>query len=224
MKQMDLTGCPLFQGITAEELEQMWECLGPVEAFYPKGAFLWREGEKTKRMGVVLSGGVHILREDFWGNRSIQGRAGPGELFGEAYACGDEPLGVSVQAAEDSRVLFLEAERLLTACPSACPFHARAAANLLRVLAGKNRMLSRKIEHISQRTTRAKVLSYLSWQARRQGSACFSIPFDRQGLADYLAVDRSALSQELGKMRREGLLDFHKNQFELKGTEQPETE
>ena len=211
-----LLPCPLFRGVSAGELSAMWNCLQARSAHYEKGCMIWEEGRAVREVGVVRSGAVHILRDDFWGNRSIQGQAGPGDLFGEAYACGEEPLGVSVQAVEESEIVFVDVERILTVCPSSCPFHARLIHNLVGVLAQKNRLLSSKIDQVSQRTTRSKVLAYLSWQAQRAGTARFAIPFDRQGLADYLAVDRSALSAELGKMRREGILDFHKNLFELK--------
>ena len=212
-----LLSCPLFRGIRAEELGTMLDCLGAVSVRYRKGQTIWQEGRAVHQVGVICSGRVLILREDFWGDRSIQGQAGPGDLFGEAYACGDEPLGVTVQAAEDSQILFLDTERVLGTCSSACPFHLRLVRDLVDVLAAKDRMLSRKIDHLSQRGIRRKVLSYLSWQARQAGDSRFTIPFDRQGMADYLSVDRSALSQELSRMKREGLLDFYKNQFQLKG-------
>lgn len=207
--------CPLFAGISREERTSLLSCLSPRPVRCRRGQLLWQEGDRIGSVGIVEQGAIRILRDDFWGNRAILSQAEPGDLFGEAYAWGGEPLGVSVEAAEDSRVWLLDVARILTPCTSACSFHTKLVGNLVAVLAGKNRLLSRKIDHLSQRSTRAKVLSYLSFEAARQGSASFSIPFDRQGMADYLAVDRSALSQELSKMRRDGLLDFHKNQFRL---------
>ena len=217
MDYLELTtlDTPLLAGIPPEERPALLNCLRARSAAYRRGEVIWPEGERVCSLGLVSRGQVQILRDDFWGNRSILSQAGPGELFGEAYAWGGEPLGVTVQAALPCQVWFLDLGRLLGPCTAACPAHAKVMANLVEVLAAKNRQLSRKIAHISQRSIRSKVLSYLSWEAGRQGKRQFSIPFDRQGMADYLAVDRSALSQELGKMRREGLLDFHKNHFIL---------
>lgn len=207
--------CPLFAGISPEDRAALAACLAPRPALCRKGKLLWQEGERTGSLGIVEQGTMRVLRDDFWGNRTILSLAEPGDLFGEAYAWGGEPLGVSVEAAEDSRVWLLDVARILSPCTSVCAFHNRLIGNLVAILAGKNRMLSRKIDHLSQRSTRAKVLSYLSAEAAKQGSDTFTIPFDRQGMADYLAVDRSALSLELSKMRKDGLLEFHKNQFHL---------
>ena len=153
----------------------------------------------------MLEGGVHIIREDFWGNRSIVGLAGPGEIFAESYALAGKPLAVSVLAATDGRALFLDAGHLSE----------RLSANLLALLAEKNLMLTEKMRHMARRTTREKLLSYLSAQALRAGTAEFDIPLDRQQLADFLAVDRSAMSAALGKLRDEGVLEFRKNHFRL---------
>ena len=164
----------------------------------------------TSRLGLVLEGHVHIIREDFWGNRSIVGLAGPGEVFAESYALAGEPLEVSVLAAAPGAALFLEADGLTDA---------RLTANLLHLLARKNLMLTRKMRHMARRTTRDKLLSYLSAQALAAGSSEFDIPMDCQQLADYLAVDRSAMSAALGKLRDEGVLTFRKNHFRLLGEE-----
>lgn len=207
--------CPLFAGISPQERKDLAACLAPRPVPCRKGQLLWQEGERTGSLGIVERGAMRVLRDDFWGNRAILSLAEPGDLFGEAYAWGGEPLGVSVEAAEDSRVWLLDVSRILSPCTSVCSFHNRLIGNLVAILAKKNRMLSRKIDHLSQRSTRAKVLSYLSAEAARQGSDTFTIPFDRQGMADYLAVDRSALSLELSKMRKDGLLKFHKNRFHL---------
>lgn len=211
----------LFQGMNREEIGGILDCLGAVRRNYPKGTFLRHRGEELHSVGIVLAGRVHLLEEDFWGNRTILGDASPGQLFGESYAClPGETLSVDVWAAEDTAVLYLKMDRILRPCSNACAFHTRLMENLLAVLAKKNRMLTRKMEHLSRRTIREKVLSYLSDQSQAAGSARFQIPFDRQQLADYLSVDRSALSTELGKLRREGVLEFQKNRFRL--LEQPD--
>ena len=159
-------------------------------------------GETTAAVGLVLSGSVHIIQEDFWGERQILNDCGEGQLFGESYACiQSEPLMVSVIAAEKSEVLFLDINKVMTVCSSACTFHSRLIRNLLSIIAGKNLMLTRKIDHMGRKTIREKVLAYLSFHATKQGSRTFEIPFNRQQLADYLSVDRSALSAELSKMQ-----------------------
>ena len=205
-----MTSSPLFRDIAPADLASLLDCLDARERAYEKGAWLLRRGEWTDRLGLVLSGTVHILREDFWGSRSIVGLAGPGEIFAESYALAGEPLEVSVLAASDARVLFLRVETALTGC-------GQLTRNLTALLAEKNLTLTRKMRHMARRTTREKLLSYLSAQALRSGGPEFDIPMDRQQLADYLAVDRSAMSAVLGKLRDEGVLEFRKNHFRLLG-------
>ena len=167
-------------------------------------------------MGILLSGGVRVLRDDYDGNRAILAAVGPGELFGETFACaGVGRLPVSVEADRPSRALLIRMKRMIETCPSACGFHNRVVMNLLKVMAAKNLMLNQKLEITSRRTTREKLLAYLSAQARAAGSNRFVIPFDRQGLADYLGVDRSALSAEIGKLRREGVIESERSAFTL---------
>ena len=207
---------PLFAGISEEGVDQVLACLSARPRHFDKQAMLLRAGDAPV-MGVVLAGSVHILQEDFWGNRSLLGRAGPGDLFAEAFACaGVLRLPVSVEACEPTDLLLLEAGRLSAVCPAACPHHVQMIRNLLRLMAEKNVGLARKVEHMARRTTRDKLLSYLSAEARRSGGSAFSIPFNRQQLADYLAVDRSAMCSELSRLRDEGLLDFHRSAFVLR--------
>ena len=207
---MEISALPLFRGVPAEELPALLARASARTCAFQKGDLLLRRGDVTRRLGLVLEGSVHIIREDFWGNRSIVGLAGPGEVFAESYALAGEPLEVSVLAAAPGAALFLEADGLTDA---------RLTANLLHLLARKNLMLTRKMRHMARRTTRDKLLSYLSAQALAAGSSEFDIPMDRQQLADYLAVDRSAMSAALGKLRDEGVLTFRKNHFRLLGEE-----
>lgn len=202
---MEISASPLFRGIPSQELPALLAQAAAKKVRFQKGELLLRRGEVTGRLGLVLEGTVHIIREDFWGSRSIVGLAGPGEVFAESYALAGEPLSVSVLAASDGAALFLDAR--LT--------DARLTANLLSLLARKNLMLTGKMRHMACRTTRDKLISYLSAQALAAGSSEFDIPMDRQQLADYLAVDRSAMSAALGKLRDEGVLTFRKNHFHL---------
>lgn len=207
---------PLFAGIGAQDMEAMLDCLGAVERRFSRGEAVLRAGEPARRLGVVLSGRLQVCREDREGRRAVLSSVAPAGIFGEAHACaGTAALPVSVWAVEDSAVLLLDIARVVGVYPSSCAFHGRLVTNLLSVLAEKNILLSAKLEHVSRRTIREKLLSYLSAQAALAGSDAFSIPFDRQALADYLCADRSALSRELSALRREGILEAEKNRFRL---------
>ncbi len=211
-----LKKCPLFRGIDEADLLSLLTCLNAKEKTVQKDEFVMIAGDMPEDIGVVLSGGVHIVQEDYWGNRAILSALQTGGLFAEAFACSDvASLPVSVVARENCDILFVDCKRILTVCSSSCAFHTMLIHNLTKVLAGKNIMLTRKMEHITKKTTREKVLSYLSECAIKAGKNSFDIPFDRQELADYLAVERSALSKTLCSMRDEGVLEFRKNRFSL---------
>lgn len=204
---MDLTQTSLFSGISQADLSNLLSCLAAVERRYSKGAVILAEGEPTQWMGLVLEGRAIISCADVWGKSSILGFAEPGAVFGEAYACvPGEALLISVCAAEETRVLFLNVGKLLTVCGNACPFHARLIRNLLTISAGKNLQLSRRIFHTTPKSIRGRLQSYFSECAKKSGSLTFTLPFNRQQLADYLGVDRSAMSSELSKMQRDGLI------------------
>ena len=211
-----MTRCSLFQGIRPEELSPMLACLGARVSEVRKNQVIFREGDTARYVGIVLTGAVQLVREDFCGNRSIVAHVGPTELFGESYACaGDSPLPVSMVASEDSRVMLIDCRRITVSCSSACAFHSRMIYNLLQVVAKKNLVFDQKIEITSKRTTREKLMAYLLTQAKLQGSNSFTIPYDRQALADYLEVDRSAMSAEIGKLRRDGVIDCRRSHFTL---------
>lgn len=208
---------PLFSGIAENELTAMISCIDPKKVSFAKDAFLLRVGDVAESIGVVLQGSVLVVQEDIWGNRNILSKAGPGQTFAAAYACAPgATLKANVIAETPATVLFLNMQRVLNVCPSACAHHSRIIRNLLGELAQKNLHMSEKLTHMGQRSTRAKLMSYFSAEQQRLGTYEFDIPFSRQQLADYLAVDRSGLSVELRKMRDEGLLDFNKNHFCLK--------
>ena len=195
----------------------MLSCLETREERFPKDTFLLRTGDTAESIGLVLSGSVLVVQEDIWGNRNILSKAGPGQTFAAAYACAPGSLlNISVLAETPVTAMFLNVKRVLNVCPSACEHHSRIIRNLLGELAEKNLRFGEKLTHMGQRTTRAKLMYYFSAEAQRLGSYEFDIPFSRQQLADYLAVERSGLSLELSKMRSEGLLDFHKSHFILK--------
>ena len=207
----------LFSGISEEELTAMLSCLDTRTENFSKDDFVLRSGDSIESIGLVLSGSVLIIQEDIWGNRNILSKAGPGQTFAVAFACAPgSVLNASAVAETNVTIMFLNVKRILSVCPSACDHHSRIIRNLLSELAEKNLRFSEKLTHMGQRTTRSKLMSYLSAESQRLGKYEFDIPFSRQQLADYLAVERSGLSLELGKMRTEGLLDFHKSHFILK--------
>ena len=215
-----LHAAPLFSGISDEELAVMLSCLEARIDTFPKGARLLRAGDTVEEVGLVLAGSALVVQEDIWGNRSILSKIGPGQTFAEVFACAPGAvLNVSVEAESAVTVMFLHIKRVLSMCPSACSHHNRIIRNLLSELAEKNLRLNEKLTHMGQRTTRAKLMSYFSAESQRRDSYEFDIPFSRQQLADYLGVERSGLSLELGKMRDEGLLDFYKSHFLLKTPE-----
>ena len=208
--------CPLFDGIHMEDLSSMLGCIGGHTIHAAKGQSVYREGDPATHVGMVLSGAVRLVREDYYGNRSIVAHIGPGELFGETYACaGVTAIPISVVADEDSTVLLMDCRRITTTCSHACAFHSRIIFNLLRLVAEKNLVYDQKIQVTSKRTTREKLMTYLMNQAKLKGSNSFTIPYDRQELADYLEVDRSGLSAEISKLRKEGVLLSEKNQFTI---------
>ncbi len=211
-----LQNCALFRGVQETELEAMLACLDARKVTAQKEESIFREGDPADFVGVVLKGAVRILRTDFYGNQSIVGQVEPGDLFGEAFSCaGVQALPVSAVAAQPAEVLLLDIHRVLTLCANTCTFHSRIVSNLVQVLASKNLGLNQKLDIASRRTTRDKLLAYLTARAKAAQSARFTIPFDRQALADYLGVERSAMSAELSKLQKEGILKTHRSQFEL---------
>lgn len=206
----------LFSGVAEDEIEAMLDCLSAELRTYQKGSYVLHQGEYLHHITVLVAGSLLIQKDDFWGNRSIVNKISVGEMFGEAYvAPGSEALLNDVIATEDSTIIFFDVHKILTTCSSACRFHAMVIQNLFYAISVKNRGLVQKLGHMSRRTTREKLLSYLSEQAKKQGTSSFEIPFNRQQLADFLSVDRSAMSNELCKLRDEGLLSFERNRFQL---------
>lgn len=209
-----LSATLLFRGIAPGEIASALECLHAEEKSYEKGAVIYRVGDSVRKVGLLLSGAVSIENDDIWGNKTVLSIVKPGQVFAETYACiPGEPMMVSVVAISKSSVLYLDMQQLLQVCGNGCPFHHKLIRNLLTISATKNLNLSRRSFHTAAKSIRGRLLSYLSYEATRQGSCAFDIPFNRQQLADYLSVDRSALSNEIGKMAKEGLLTAQHNHF-----------
>lgn len=214
---MELSHTQLFRGLEEAEIADLLRCLNAVERRFQKGETILLEGSVTENIGVVLTGMAVVSCGDIWGNTSILGHVAPGAVFAEAYACiPGQPMLVTVSAAVDTTVLLLNVGRVLTTCTQACPFHTRLVRNLLTVCAHKNLQLSQRVQHTSSKSIRGRLMSYFSECAKRAGSGSFRIPYDRQQLADYLNVDRSALCNELSKMRRDGLIEYERSRILLK--------
>ena len=219
MNTFFLTNTQLFHGISEDEIAELLPCLGVKERQFQKGEVIFRAGSPVHEIGLVESGSVNIVVNLYWGNSMIFGHFAEGEVFAENYAAipGKELL-CDVLASEDSKILFLNMQNLLTSCQQACAFHNRLIQNMFLISAQKNLNLSARMMHTSSKSLRERLLSYFSEQALKHGSSHFSIPFNRQQLADYLSVNRSAMSKELSRMQKEGLITYHKNEFTLKET------
>ena len=206
----------LFKGCTPEQTKEVLTCLKAEHRSFEKGSTIFHAGDIISSFGMVLSGSVNIESDDVWGNKTIIDHVEAGQVFAETYACiGEQALLVNVVACENTSILFLQTQRLLQPCSCACSHHTFLIKNLLTIASQKNLNLSRRIFHTTSKSIRNRVLSYLSFQSIQQQSTDFIIPFNRQQLADYLSVDRSALSNELSKLQKDGLITVEKNHFIL---------
>ena len=206
----------LFDGINQSDMLAMFQCIGYHITDFSKGEFIALEGENLNHVGLVLSGSVDMVKEDLWGNKTMLVRTGKGGIFGETFACGDDNLSiVTFVVSEDARIMFVPFSRVMHSCSMACEFHHRLIENMVRLIANKNRDLMQKLEVVSKRSIREKLLAYLSVQAQTKGSRYFEIPLGRVELAEYLCVDRSALTRELAKMKEEGMIDYDRNCFRM---------
>ncbi len=207
---------PLFDGIAPEDRKTMLDCTGYHIGTFRKGDIVAFEEENIKHIGILLSGAVDMVKEDLWGNKTMLVRMQKDELFGETFACGEDNLSVvTFMVSEDAKILFIPFDRVMHSCTMACVFHHRLIQNMVHIIANKNRDLMRKVEVVSKRSIREKLLTYLSIQAQAKKSRYFEIPLGRVELAEYLCVDRSALTRELVKMKDDGLIDYDKNCFRI---------
>ena len=214
---MKLSDTLLFRGLEDAEITALSECLNTKERSYKKGDVILSEGSIAENIGIVLSGKAIISCCDVWGNRSILGNATPGSVFAEVYACiPGQPMMVTVSAAEDTSVMFMDVGCILTPCTNACMYHTKLIRNLLTVCAHRSLQLSLRVQHTGSKSIRGRLMSYFSECARRSGHNSFIVPYNRQQLADYLNVDRSAMCSELSKMQRDGVIEYDRNNFTLK--------
>lgn len=211
-----LRQCPLFDEIDDGDIPGMLDCLGASIRNVEKHNEILAEGESAAYVGILLSGSAHIASQDFYGNRSIVASIAPGELFAESFACaGVDTMPVSIVANENCEVMFVHCQRITVGCSNACGYHSRLIYNLLQIVARRNLEFHRKLEITANRTTREKLMAYLLSLAKEKDTDSFTIPYDRQALADYLGVERSAMSAELGKLKKDGIIDFHRSSFTI---------
>ena len=212
-----LSHCPLFNGIATSDLTGMLKCLNAKSVEFSKGDSIFLEGDPALFVGVVLDGAIQILQEDYYGNRNVIAVLQSSELFAEVFPCaGIKNMPVSVIALTDTEILLLDSRRIFESCSKSCHFHNLLIKNLLQGMAQNNLALTRKIRYMSKKTTQEKLMTYLSDQAKQQGSREFVIPHNRQSLADYLGVERSAMSAEISKLKKSGQIDTHGSWFCLK--------
>lgn len=220
-----LRKCSLFNDIADDDISAMLGCFGATVRHFNRRETVIAEGEPAKCVGIVLSGAVQIEQTDYFGNRSIVASVAPAEMFGESFACaGDKTMPVDVVAAEGADIMLIDCMRITQPCCKYCSFHQQIVYNLMKAIAAKNLVLRQKIQITSKRSTREKLMAYLLILAKKNNSSSFKIPYDRQELADYLEVDRSGLSAEISKLRKEGIIENQKNYFVLREAEEGDNE
>lgn len=208
----------LFKGIDENEISILGKCTKIYEKTYFKNELIFKSGDKIDVIALIIEGKVVLEHYDAWGNTSIVQLLNKHKVFGEAYALLDDTsMLFNVRALEDCKILFVEIKNITSQCPYDCPVHPRLVSNLMHIMAKRNFEMNQKIIHTSGKSIRSRIISYLSFESTKNNSNKFSIPFNRQQLADYLKVDRSALSNELSKMKFENLIDFKKNEFQIIG-------
>ena len=216
MQQYELKEIPFFEGIREDELNNMLQCLDVRVKDYKKGEMIFHEGDEARYVGLILKGSVQVVRDDFYGKRNILATLKEKQLFAESYACSDlEYLPVGVYAKQNCTIMLMDVRRMIRTCTNNCVFHTRLINNLLKHVVEKTLMLNQKIEYMSKKTTKEKIMAYLLTKAKENKNNSFHIELDRQTLADYLGVERSAMSAEISKLKKEGFINVHKNHFEI---------
>lgn len=211
-----LNDVTLFNGIEEESFSEMLSYLDAYEKTYEKNDPILNAGDPVVNVGIVLDGLIHIVKEDINGNRAIVSEFGKNHIFAEAFCCARlEKMPVSVISASKSSIFFVNYGKIMKECGGKRHFHHKLIENMLMIMAKKNLVLNQKIEYVSKRTTREKLMAYLSRCATESQSRIFEIPFNRQELSDFLFIDRSAMSKELSRLKEEGIIDYYKNQFKL---------
>lgn len=204
----------LFEGISESEIYGILKCLKSHTKIYPKSDFIYLNGESIPSIAILISGEAQVKKENILGDSMIIGTLSKGDMFGESFACMSmKTIPVTVLALEKCEVLFMDVFNIINICTNACSFHRLLISNLLKIIAQKNVLLNQKMSYITHKTIRNKLEAYFYDMIEKSGSYTFTIPYNRNELADYLCADRSAISRELSKMKSEGIIDFNKNVF-----------
>ncbi|MCL2399410.1 MAG: Crp/Fnr family transcriptional regulator [Defluviitaleaceae bacterium] len=212
----DLTQTDLFSNITLNELTNLLKCIYAGCANYRKDDFIIEKGNTVSAFGVMLSGQSRSIKWDLSGRLIILTFIEKGSVIGAMVAAKAEHISpVSVQATEDSVVMLIPFNRIITRCKNNCPQHEQLLRNYISVVAEKGLELYERIDCLLEPTVRDKILTYLSRISREQHSQTFTIPINRNAMAEYLNIERSALSRELSSMKKDGLIDYHKSCFRL---------
>ncbi|HHV98358.1 MAG TPA: Crp/Fnr family transcriptional regulator [Clostridiaceae bacterium] len=206
----ELAGSPLFHGIEGDELVSLLYCLKPKIRIYQKNEYIKIAGDKFDSIGIVLQGEVTVNKENVAGNRVIMTILKPGDMFGETLVFSRQPYWIAtVQAQKKCKVLFIKGESILGECSKLCPWHKTLIQNMLNIVCEKVLVLSRKVEYLSITSIREKICTYLLEQYKKTGKTTFILPMNRKELAEFLNVSRPSLSREMGRLRDEGIIDFH---------------
>lgn len=205
----------IFQNITDKDIRKLLPCLKASVKKFKKNQIIFHQGDFIEKVGIILYGELKIEKIDFWGNSSILKILTNYEMFGEIYAFEKQPLEVSIISNTDSEILFINFNKIISPCESACTFHTQLIINLLKIFANKTAAMNKKIEILSKRSIEDKLLTYLKSISLKTKNNEFSIPYNRQELADFLGVNRSALSKELMRLEKDGIIKYHKNNFKL---------
>ena len=206
---------PIFAGLNDKEITSILKFFNYSEKNFQKNEFIFEVDKKIDKIGIVILGEINIIKEDFWGNRNILNKFKSGEIFGEVFALSKNPSNIMVEASQDCKILFLDLKNFSINSEKNFEEITKFLSNIFKISLKKNILFTEKLEHISKKSIREKIISYLSTEAQKNNTNSFLIKFDRQELADYLFVERSALSRELSSMKKEGLIDYKKNNFTL---------
>ena len=217
MENIDfLMKLPIFYNLKNEEIINILNFFNYSKEDFEKNNFIFEIGKPISKIGIILSGEINIIKEDFWGNRNILNKFKSGEIFGEVFALAKvSPNNILVETSQNSKILFLDLTNFSIDNENNSSEILKFLSNIFKISLKKNILFTEKLEHITKKTIREKIISYLSTEALKNRSNSFFIKFDRQELADYLFVERSALSRELSSMKKDGLIEYNKNYFTL---------
>ncbi len=211
-----LVKLPLFEGMPADDIPVILKRLGSYSKKYKRNDFIKTAGDPIDFIGIVLEGSIQVLQDDYYGNRNIRAHFGQGALFAEAFACaGVKFLPVDILASDDAEILFINSNSIFASCGGRCEYHHTLITNLLKIVAQKNMLMNQKLKYSSHKTTKEKLMAFLHDQSRINKSKEFTIPFDRQALADYFGVERSAMSTEINKLVKQGIIETKRSYFRL---------